>query len=187
MVLAIVKQPSFIYMQTEIKTKIEEPLLFTDSLGRKLTPQSVVNEIIGFMGQAKERQYLVCLGTDSAPLSNKKADFVTAIIVHRVGNGARYFWRRARVEDKFHTLRDRMYKEVLLSLETARHFLEMTRLFKIPNFNFEIHVDVGENGKTNTMIKELTAMIRGSNFAVKIKPDSYAASKVADRHGRKGD
>jgi len=32
------------------------------------------------------------------------------------------------------------------------------------------------------MISEVTGMVRGSGFEVKIKPDAYGASKVADRH-----
>jgi predicted RNase H-related nuclease YkuK (DUF458 family) len=32
------------------------------------------------------------------------------------------------------------------------------------------------------MIQEVVAMIRASNFQAKTKPESYAASNVADRH-----
>ena len=32
------------------------------------------------------------------------------------------------------------------------------------------------------MIQEITGMIRANNFEVKTKPESYAASSVADRH-----
>jgi len=37
------------------------------------------------------------------------------------------------------------------------------------------------------MMQELTGMIRANNFVARTKPDSYAASKVADRHGLKND
>ena len=43
------------------------------------------------------RKYSITIGTDSELLAGHKADFVTAIVVHRVGNGGRYFWRR--IED----------------------------------------------------------------------------------------
>ncbi len=158
--------------------------LFNDSNGKQLLPDQVVKEIFDFVAAAPDRDYKISLGTDSAPLKDRRADFVTAIIIHRVGNGGRYFWRRTLINKKFHSLRARMYEEVLLSLEIARHFLEMTKLFSESDFGFEIHVDVGENGATRTMISELTSMIRASRFAFKIKPDSYAASKVADRHSK---
>ncbi len=103
-------------------------------------------------------------------------------MVHRVGNGGRYFWRRVAGPGKFHTLRDRITHEVLLSLEIAKNFLTELKKFDAPRFDFEIHVDVGENGATKTMIQELVGMIRANNFEARTKPDSYAASKVADRH-----
>jgi len=57
---------------------------------------------------------------------------------------------------------------------------------KIENKNFRyqfryIHADVGENGKTKDMIKEVTGLIKGNGFEPKIKPESFVASTVADR------
>jgi len=60
--------------------------------------------------------------------------------------------------------------------------LETAKKFEMPKYDFEIHVDVGENGETRSMIQELVGAIRANNFEVKTKPESYAASKVADRH-----
>jgi uncharacterized protein len=71
---------------------------------------------------------------------------------------------------------------VLLSLETAKEILAAAKNFKLPEFDFEIHVDVGENGETRVMLQELVGMIRANNFEARTKPESYAASKVADRH-----
>jgi len=45
-----------------------------------------------------------------------------------------------------------------------------------------IHADVGENGATKDMIKEVTGLIRGNGFEPKIKPDACVASSVADRY-----
>jgi len=52
----------------------------------------------------------------------------------------------------------------------------------VPHYDFEIHVDVGENGATKAMIQELVGMVRAHNFEARIKPESYAASNVADKH-----
>lgn len=69
-----------------------------------------------------------------------------------------------------------------MSLDIARELLQAMKNYQVPKFDFEIHVDVGENGATKTMIQELVGMIRANNFEAKTKPESYAASKVADRH-----
>jgi len=156
--------------------------LFNNSFGFKLTPEQVVKEIIGFMKIDDKRRYKVIIGSDSEIMTDKTADFVTAIVVHRVGNGGRYFWRRIDENTKYHTLRDRIWQEVLMSLDIAKELLNTIKKFEVPKFDFEIHVDVGEKGETKTMIQELVGMIRANNFTVKTKPESYAASKVADRH-----
>lgn len=159
------------------------PDSFNNFFGTKLSMAEVVAEIASFMADAPERKYKVTLGTDSELLATKKADFVTAIVVHRVGNGGRYFWQRYTLGD-FHTLRDRIIREVLISIDVAK--LMVAELEKkadnMPEFEFEIHADIGENGPTKQMIQEVVAMIRANNFEVRTKPYSYAATNVADRH-----
>lgn len=134
------------------------------------------------------RRYKITIGTDSETLAGGQTDFVTAVVVHRIGNGGRYFWRRPP-RGKFHTLRDRIIKEVLLSLEIAKEILQaLKKEVDSPenqsalDWEFEIHADIGENGETKSMIKEVVAMIRANNFEARTKPASYAASTVADRH-----
>ena len=144
----------------------------------------VVREVCGFIRADRTRRYKVTIGTDSERLLDSKADFVTAVVVHRVGNGGRYFWRRIEL-GKFHTLRDRIIKEVLLSLDLAKQLLillEKELASGGAQWDFEIHADIGENGESKAMIQEVVGMIRAYNFEPKTKPASYAASNVADRH-----
>lgn len=156
-------------------------ILFNSSLGLKLSPKQVVAEIVRFMKEDLSRRYSVTIGTDSEMLRDTRADFVTAIVVHRVGNGGRYFYRRLEL-GHFHTLRDRIIKEVLLSLDVAKEVLTELEAISSARFDFEIHADVGEVGPTKALIQEVTGMIRAHNFHAKTKPESYAASSVADRH-----
>ncbi len=157
-------------------------MLFNSSFGLKLDVAQVVAEVLRFMKSDPKRQYKIIIGTDSEALRSKNADFVTAVVVHRIGNGGRYFWRRLQA-GKFHTIRDRIIKEVMLSLEAAHLFLgELKKDSSSKNWSFEIHADIGENGQTKVLIQEVVGMIRANNFEVKTKPESYAATKVADRH-----
>ncbi|MEE8131772.1 MAG: ribonuclease H-like YkuK family protein [Candidatus Paceibacterota bacterium] len=155
--------------------------LFNSSFGLKLSAKQVVEELIRFMKADEKRYYKIIIGTDSERYNGAMADFVTAIVVHRVGNGGRYFWRRIGLT-KIHTLRDRIIQEVLFSIEIAKEVLTILKDFRAPQFDFEIHVDIGENGETKSMIQEVVGMVRANNFEARTKPDSYAASKVADRH-----
>lgn len=156
-------------------------ILFKDSKGSYLDPRAIAEEIDSFMKADDTRAYKVTIGTDSMLYADKSADFVTAVVVHRVGNGGRYFWRRASFGN-FHTLRDRILKEVMTSLDLAKLIIEQLERLENTEFDLEIHVDVGENGETKQMIQELVGMIRANNFEARTKPQSYAASSVADRH-----
>lgn len=153
--------------------------------GARISLAEVVLEITGFMRAQPLRRYKITIGTDSELLTGGLADFVTAVVVHRIGNGGRYFWRRLE-GGKFHTLRDRIIKEVLVSLDLGKDLLlalkELDGGGDFPEWDFEIHADVGENGETKSMIQEIVAMIRANNFRPITKPASYAASNVADRH-----
>ena len=156
-------------------------VLSNSSYGLKLDVPQVIGEVIGFMNLDPKRKYKITIGTDSEQLSSNKADFVTAIVVHRVGNGGRYFWRRQEFA-RFHNLRDRIIKEVMVSLEMAQGVLSLLKEQGEIDFDFEVHADIGENGETKVMIQEVVGIIRAYNFEPKTKPGSYAASNVADRH-----
>ncbi len=69
------------------------PDTIISSLGMKLTVPEVVQEIMAFMGADLMRKYRVTIGTDSQLLASKNADFVNAVVVHRIGNGGRYIYR----------------------------------------------------------------------------------------------
>ena len=157
------------------------PAFFNDTVGNRLSLESVVGEVVAFMRRDTAHRYRLTVGTDSELLSDKNADFVTAIVVHRIGNGGRYFYRRFEL-GKFHTLRDRIIREALISVDVAKDFLVELKKYPLPDFEFEIHADIGEYGPTKVLIQEVVSMVRANNFEVKTKPESYAASNVADRH-----
>jgi predicted RNase H-related nuclease YkuK (DUF458 family) len=154
--------------------------VFHDCFGKSYTLREVVDEIVAFMQADASRRYNIIIGTDSE--NHEEADFVSAVIVHRVGNGGRYWWRRLKFSP-FKTLRTRIWKEVSLSLELAQAFLhEVTSRKNFPGFQLEIHVDIGTQGETRPILQEVIGAVRGSGFLVRTKPESYGATKVADRH-----
>lgn len=155
-------------------------ILFNSSFGKKLALDEVVQEIFDFMQISPNYPYKIVIGTDSTNSLNG-SEFVTAIIILRVGNGGRYFWRHLQGKN-FKSLRERIYQEIYLSLEIAQKLIELFQKKSLPYFDLEIHVDVGQNGETKNLINEVIGVIRGSGFAVKTKPESFAASHVADRH-----
>lgn len=137
--------------------------------------------ILKFLAREPESKYEIVVGTDSQPHNGSGVDFVTAIVIHRIGTGGIYFWKRV-VNKKHYVLRQRMYEEATMSLEMAETVLALLHKDGITKYDVEIHVDIGKFGDTRDMINEIVGMIRGSGYTVKTKPESYAASKVADRY-----
>lgn len=140
----------------------------------------VVEKIAKYMEEEPDHKYRVVIGTDSQVHNRAETDFVTALIVHRLGSGGIYFWRREKVKHP-QSLRERIYEEASRSMSLAQEFLKSFE-DRVLQYDLEIHVDVGRLGETRAMIREVVGMIRGSGFKVKIKPEAYGAATVADRH-----
>lgn len=141
--------------------------------------QQVFQKIVEFVKEQPERNYSLIVGSDSFP--GEETVFVTAIIIHRKGSGGRYFYRKLKYE-KMENLKLRIFTEASLSLEiaeTLRKLLSENGFSRLP---VEIHLDIGKNGATRTLVKEVIKMIVGSGYIAVTKPDSFGASKVADRH-----
>ena len=142
----------------------------------------VMDAIAAFVKKEPARFYKIIIGTDSE--ASSPSSLVTAITIWRVGNGAIHFWTKSE-ERKFATLRDRIVQEAINSITLAQEM--RSRLQRVLGDEFfwdgnEVHVDIGENGPTKDLIDSITGMIRGYNFEPVIKPYSFGASIVADRH-----
>lgn len=150
-----------------------------------LTVPKMIAEISNFVGQEPGSFYRLVIGTDSqAKRVNGKAevDFVTAIVIHRRGNGARYFWRKERVHMK-PILRDKIYRETTRSLQVAEELVpDLRQAVRPAKYDLEIHIDVGALGPTREMIKEVVGMVTGNGYTARTKPQSWAASSVADKY-----
>jgi len=172
--------------------------MFVSPTKGKLTLPEVIHDIIMYMCEDKRSHYRLIVGTDSqvnAPLrvshnhpGARSVDFVSALAVHRVGRGGRYFWRRAHREYSSPlALKARMFTEANLSIELAIEFLALLQQSLADALlefepQVEVHIDIGQNGPTREIIKELVGLVRNNGFEARIKPEAYVASTVADKH-----
>lgn len=149
----------------------------------------VMKEMLSYMKEKPEKFYDIIVGCDSS--SGEHPNFPVAVVILRVGEGGRFFLKKISYSSppkKFSNWKMRILEEVLLSCELAL-FLRENFEEKIKNnpthFNYQlryIHADVGANGQTKDMIREVIGLIKGNGFEPKIKPESFAASNVADRY-----
>ena len=146
----------------------------------------VIEELFNYISEKPEKFYDIIVGCDSS--SGEEPHFPVVIVVLRVGEGGRFFLKKISYKDrKFYSWKTRILEEVFLSCQLALYLREnfekkiQSSKQKILYQFCYIHADVGENGQTKDMIKEITGLIRGNGFEPKIKPEAYAASNVADR------
>ncbi len=147
----------------------------------KLSFRQMFDQLVGYMSEVPDQRYHLIIGTDS--LLSEKTSFVTAIVVHRVGHGGRYFYRK-QVNRKMESLRQRILFETALSLDLAGQLSAELSRNGHSELPVEIHLDVGPNGDTKRIIREVVGMVTGSGFTAVTKPDAYGASKVADKHSK---
>ena len=146
----------------------------------KLSFKAVFEDLIRYSNENPEDKYKLIIGTDSHLYKHRNIVFVTAIIIHRIGKGGRFYYRKQRTRS-MDSLRQRIYYETSLSLEVAARLTEKLAQNNEQRLNVEIHLDVGEKGETREIIKEVVGMVIGSGYDARIKPDSYGATTIADR------
>ncbi len=160
--------------------------MFVSPTKGKLPQLQLIESVADFIEEKPDLPYRLIIGSDSHLRGNhgqSQLRLVTAIIIHRVGLGGRYFWQARHLQET-KTLRDKIYAETIESLDIAQDFLPKLnkRLNGHGRYQLEIHIDVGRVGETREMIKEVVGIVTGNGYTAITKPDSYGASKVADKH-----
>lgn len=118
----------------------------------------------------------VHVGSDSQQ-DGKFTEYVSVVVLLEKGRGGRAFYVRERVP-RVTSLRERLLREVWMSvnigLELNAHLAETNGL--------TIHVDANPNLKfrSSDHVKELTSMVMSQGFKTLLKPESWAASHLAD-------
>lgn len=147
----------------------------------KMGFRQMFDQMVGYMSEEPDQKYHLIIGTDS--LLSDQTCFVTAVIIHRLGHGGRYFYRKM-INRKMDSLRQRIFFETALSLETAGLLSAELSRNGHSELPVEIHLDVGPNGDTKRIIREVVGMVTGSGYVAVTKPDAYGATKVADKHSK---
>ncbi len=153
---------------------------FSPSRG-ELSFDGVFEDLINYINDSCEEAYKLIIGSDSHVYLEDGVTFVTAIVIHRVGKGGRYYFSKQK-KQFMDSIRQRIFYETSLSLEVASRLTEKLSQNGHADLNVEIHLDVGEKGETKEIIKEVVGMVIGSGYDARIKPDSYGATKVADKY-----
>ncbi len=156
---------------------------YNETLGRHVGFEEMVEELVNYVRLHPEERYKITVGTDSQGTNNTQ--LVTAIAIIKVGNGGRYFWTKS--EKIFcPTMQDRIYKETMQSITFIQELRSRLKDKMGEEFfwndKISVHIDVGKRGPTSSLIDTVVGMVRGYGFEAVIKPDSFGAFVLADRH-----
>lgn len=155
----------------------------------KVTYSEMIKVISDYIRANPNAEYDITVGTDSQ--NHKMTRMVEVIAICRIGDGGIFFFRREDIP-KIKALKEKIIEETNRSIENATGFIDALQeellednidldiMFDENRLAFAVHADIGRRGKTKELIKEICAWIEASGFEARIKPDSYAASGVAN-------
>jgi predicted RNase H-related nuclease YkuK (DUF458 family) len=130
-------------------------------------------------------EYDLGIGTDSQMIGSK-FQFISVISAHRKGKGGLYYYHKSfEVRAKFpvENQKMRMFHEVGRSIELAYAMQNMINMDPI------VHVDASPPRKqaefTAKFSEQLRGYVQGCGFNCMLKPESYVAHAIADRHTKK--
>jgi predicted RNase H-related nuclease YkuK (DUF458 family) len=146
----------------------------------KVSYDRMIEIIKDFIKKSPHSNYKISVGTDTQNFGYTKTVIVVA--VHREGSGGIFFYDIKKVK-KITNLNQKLLYETENSLNLATK-LSKTLEEEAINLGINIHVDAGNNGKSSKLIPEIVGWIKACGFNCETKPDSYAASSIANKYSK---
>ena len=169
--------------------EVNEDILFRNMTQQDITFDMVADKIIKYINQEPKKDYVLAIGTDSQTCSTTK--IVLSITLHRLYNGGIFFLHTSYHQAfKHNQLQQKLYEETQASLDAAKILIEKLKnkgldiQEKTSNIHLSIHMDIGEHGPTKKYIQELEGWAKSTGYDCEIKPNSYAASSIADKYSK---
>lgn len=140
----------------------------------KTLKDAPIDDIKEFIRTTASGGQEVYIGTDSLQ-SGRYTQFVTVVAILTPGKGGRAAYKKDRVP-KIRSLRERLLREVWLSVELG---LQVTDF--VPG-RLTVAVDANPDLRyaSSRYIQELVGLVVGQGFKVQVKPESLAATHIAD-------
>ncbi|ABR50734.1 protein of unknown function DUF458 [Alkaliphilus metalliredigens QYMF] len=149
----------------------------------ELTFNEVCEKIKIYTGRDLKGQYVISVGTDSQNIGGI-TKVVSVIAIVKKTKGGIFFYDIKKVK-RINNIRQKIFKETQCSIELASQVMEYINKNEI-EASLEVHVDIGDQGETKHLIKEIVGWVMGMGFKCCMKPDSYTSTGIADKISKKG-
>jgi len=144
------------------------------TMWKTLSGEPVGDFVQSVRGLLRRPDCVVHVGTDSQVMG-PRVHFATALAVITPGHGGRLLCRRERAAH-MPALAQRLFREAELSIDAARPLQDQI------SHRIVVHVDanIDVRHRSSRYVHALAGMVRGFGFEVRVKPESWCASRVAD-------
>ena len=164
---------------------------FFNSIQKNLSFADVVACIKYFIKGNPDCEYRIAVGTDSQ-VKGKYICFATGIHIHRVGQGAWCCINKRMEINRCKCFKDKILKETFITCEMSNLLNEsladalwdFTAKYRNFGCRLEAHIDIGTNGESRKLIREMTGYFEGMGVVAKIKPEAFVASSYANRYSK---
>lgn len=163
-------------------------LFYSETQNKKISLDEVAVSVYNYICEDESATYHIFAGADSQRDKGRTC-YVTVISITRDGNGGINFVNKNVLKERI-TMKQRIWKEATDALFTFQQLIEKLDEKGINGLNApiehdQIHIDIGENGKSRELINEITGMIEAYGFKAVIKPDAFVAQCIANKFSKK--
>lgn len=164
-----------------VENSIESERIWFTPEGKKVSDETILSWVKK-SNEDKDKECKLIVGTDSH-CHKREFRFVTVVCLYQVGRGGYYYYTNTYQDRKLYkgNQKARMMHEVSLSVETSNWLVDMTEM--IP----EIHIDASPEDAghfTSDFSDQLKGYATSYGFLAEIKPESWVANAVADKHSK---
>ena len=160
--------------------------IFHRGNGESITYSEMMKLIADYISKDTNQEYEITVGTDSQ--NHSKTKMVEVIAIHCVGHGGIFFYRIDFIR-KIKSLKEKIFEETSRSIQNAHGLLDEVGLILLEKgidieeltLHFKIPCDIGHYGKPSSLLKEIVSWVHSCRYEAVIKPDSYAASGIANK------
>lgn len=163
-------------------------MLFRSPTYGNVTMQQIADLLLNFYNrnQHYDTDFELVIGTDSQNHSST-TKIVNVISIICEGHGGIFFYHTQYIP-VIKDIRTKLHEETNESLTIASDLVEILESDQkyeemYLNTPIKLHIDAGnsDKGKTKFLINELVGWVAACGYIACVKPESYAASSIADK------
>jgi len=157
--------------------------MFTTGAGKRLTFSEVVESVRAFNELPDSK---IIVGADSQKINKRRGfSFVTVVCCITEGKGAHYFyWKKYRKPHRNMQLQAELSWKMWQEAEDITKTILALIKQGIDLSGIPTHHDLGYDGESRNHIKGILGMMKAYGYKPEIKPNSFVADAIADKHSK---